>query len=194
MWQKRHETMCRKIDERLWNEAEGFYVDYDLQLLQQSPILASSGFLPLICGAAGEEQAARVAAHLQNSETFGTPLPVASIARSCGKYYSKDMWRGPVWINLNWLIAYGLRRYGYETEAQSLMDKTMQEVERTYLKFGALFEFFDDRMEVDPPDLLRKGKNVPDTYFQAFHDYGWTGTLYIDMVFQKYNNLTKGAL
>jgi glycogen debranching enzyme len=194
MWQKRHETMCRKIDERLWNEAEGLYVDYDLQLLLQSPILASSGFLPLICGAAGEEQAARVAAHLQNSETFGTPLPVASIARSCGKYYSKDMWRGPVWINLNWLIAYGLRRYGYETEAQSLMDKTMQEVERTYLKFGALFEFFDDRMEVDPPDLLRKGKNVPDTYFQAFHDYGWTGTLYIDMVFQKYNNLTKGAL
>ncbi len=191
IWQKRHETMCRKINERLWNDAQGFYVDYDLQLRQQSPILASSGFLPLICGAASEEQAARLAAHLQNPETFGTPLPVASIARSCGKYYSKDMWRGPVWTNLNWLIAYGLRRYGYEPEAQLLIDKTMREVEQTYLKFGVLFEFFDDRMEVEPPNLLRKGKNVPDTYFQAFHDYGWTGTLYIDMAFAKYDKLNR---
>ncbi|MEI8245378.1 MAG: trehalase family glycosidase [Lentisphaerota bacterium] len=194
IWQKRHETMCSKINKRLWNEDEGFYVDYDLQLRQQSPILASSGFLPLICGAASEEQAARLAAHLNNPETFATPLPVASISRSCGEYYSKDMWRGPVWTNINWLIAYGLRRYGYETEAQLLLDKTMQEVERTYLKFGALFEFFDDRMEVEPPDLLRKGQNLPNTFFQAFHDYGWTGTLYIDMVFEKYNKINKRSI
>jgi len=57
-----------------------------------------------------------------------------------------------------------------------------------------LFEFFDDRMEVEPPGLLRKRKNVPDTYFQAFHDYGWTGTLYIDMVFEKYNKPNNGGL
>ncbi len=193
IWQKRHETICRKINKRLWNDAEGFYVDYDLQLQQQSPILASSGFLPLICGAASEEQAARLAAHLNNPETFATPLPVASIARNCGEYYSKDMWRGPVWININWLIAYGLRRYGYREEAELLLDKTMHETERTYLKFGTLFEFFDDRMEVEPPGLLRKRKNVPDTYFQAFHDYGWTGTLYIDMVFEKYNKPNNGG-
>jgi hypothetical protein len=191
LWQKRHETICSKINERLWNDSEGFYVDYDLKLQQQSPIMASSGFLPLICGAASKEQVARLIAHLDNPETFATPLPVASISCSCGEYYSKDMWRGPVWININWLIAYGLRRYGYEAEAQLLMERTMHEIERTYLKFGTFFEFFDDRMEVEPPALLRKGKNEPNTFSQVFHDYGWTGTLYIDMVFEKYNAYSK---
>jgi hypothetical protein len=51
-----------------------------------------------------------------------------------------------------------------------------------YLKYGTLFEFYDDRKKVDPPELLRKGRNLPDSYHQAFHDFGWTATLYIDML------------
>jgi glycogen debranching enzyme len=186
-WQDKHNTLNNLINERLWSNVHNFYVDYDLDNGKQSEVLASAGFLPLICGAASQEQAKKLAAHLSNQDTFGTPLPVASIARSCGEYYSKDMWRGPVWVNINWLIAYGLKRYGYTAEADKIISMTMAEQEKHYLKYGSIFEFYDDRREVDPPNLLRKGINAPEVAptHQVIFDFGWSGTLYIDMAFAK---------
>jgi neutral trehalase len=145
-------------------------------------IMSSSGFLPLICGAATREQAEHLAHHLMSPQTFGTALPVASVACCHDNVYSKDMWRGPVWININWLIAYGFRRYGMDSIAEMILNKSIAEIEKMYLKYGTFFEFYDDRCETDPPDLLRKSRNLPDSYHQAFHDFGWTATLYIDMI------------
>ena len=50
-------------------------------------------------------------------------------------------------------------------------------------KSGTFFVFFDERRELDPPRLLLNGKNIPDSFHQAFFDYGWTATLYFDMLF-----------
>ena len=49
---------------------------------------------------------------------------------------------------------------------------------------GVFFEFYDDRETVPPPNLLRKGKCAPEEspYHQVVHDYGWTATLYVDLV------------
>jgi neutral trehalase len=186
LWEKRHQKLNQLINEKLWNQKKNFYFDYDIDQGKMSEVMASSGFLPLICGAPSQEQAAELVSHLNNPDTFKTAFPVPSIAVCNGKYYAKDMWRGPVWINVNWLIARGLRRYGFNAEANALIDRTMQEEEKMYLKHGTFFEFYDDRGEVEPPSLLRKGKNIPNSLHQAFYDYGWSATLYIDFVFVKY--------
>ena len=191
MWKERHQKLNQLINERLWNDKEKFYFDYDIDQDKMSEVMASSGFLPLICGAPSQEQAAEIAAHLNNPKTFKTAFPVPSIAVCCEEYYAKDMWRGPVWININWLIVHGLRRYGFNTEADMLAARTMEELENMYLKYGVFFEFYDDRGEVDPPKLLRKGRNIPDSFHQAFHDFGWSATLYIDFVFEKFKNNPK---
>lgn len=190
MWKARHEKFNELINRRLWNEDQGFYFDYDIDQDKMSEVMASSGFLPLICGAPSREQARKLVDHLDNPRTFKTCLQVASIAVCCEKYYSKDMWRGPVWININWLIARGLKRYGFKDEAEKFIAQTMTEQERMYLKYGTFFEFYDDRGEVDPPELLRKGRNIPNSFHQVFHDYGWSATLYIDLVFDKYRKRT----
>ncbi len=190
LWKERHGKLNKLINERLWNNKEKFYFDYDIDQNKMSEVMASSGFLPLICGAPSKEQAKELAAHLNNTKTFKTSFQVPSIALCCEEYYAKDMWRGPVWININWLIANGLKRYGFKREAEKLIDQTMAELEKMYLKHGVFFEFYDDRCEVDPPELLRKGKNIPNSFHQAFHDYGWTATLYIDFVFDKYRKKT----
>jgi neutral trehalase len=183
-WRERYERLCRSISAQLWDPAQGFYFDYDPQRKACSAVMAGAGFLPLICGAPSREQAARLVAHLQNPATFGTPFKIPTIAAQDEAHYSKDMWRGPVWVNLNWLIAQGLRRYGLHDVADVLTEQTLAEIERWYEQYGTFFEFYDDRQEVAPPLLLRKGCCAPEVgpYHQVFHDYGWTATLYVDMV------------
>ena len=190
LWKERHRKLNHLINEKLWSQEKNFYFDYDIDRNKMSEVMASSGFLPLICGAPSQEQAAALASHLNNQDTFKTAFPVPSIAVCSEKYYAKDMWRGPVWVNVNWLIARGLRRYGFNAEANMLIDRTMLELEKMYLKYGTFFEFYDDRDEVEPPALLRKSKNIPDSFHQSFHDYGWSATLYIDFVFAKYKKNT----
>jgi neutral trehalase len=119
---------------------------------------------------------------------FGTALPVPSVAVCDAAHYAKDMWRGPVWVNVNWLIAEGLDRYGFRADAASLRQRTAAAVEEMAERYGTLFEFYDDRAEVDPPRLLRKGccDASPDSPggHLAIHDYGWTASLYVDMAYR----------
>jgi glycogen debranching enzyme len=184
VWREQHARLCQLINTFLWDPEQGFYFDYDPQRQARSTVMAGAGFLPLICGAASPAQAARLAAHLQNPATFGTPFKVATIAANDTAHYSKDMWRGPAWVNLNWLVAFGLRHYGLHEAANALTAQTLAEIERWYEQYGTLFEFYDDRQELPPPQLLRKGRCAPEVspYHQVFHDYGWTATLYVDMV------------
>jgi glycogen debranching enzyme len=184
-WNSMHQRLCQLIREKLWSEEHRFFVDYDIEKQAYSPVLASSGFLPLICGAADPGQAAALAQHLEDPRMFGTAFPVPSIAAKDMEHYSKDMWRGPTWINMNWLIAYGLDRYGMEEAAHRLRQQTIHHIEASCEEFGVAFEYFDDRDEVPPPQLKRKGKCAPQESagHQAFHDYGWTATLYTDLIY-----------
>ena len=166
----------------------GLYVDYDVVNGCRTEIMSSAGFLPLYCGAATKVQAERMARHLTDPETFGTPLRVPSIAKGNTAAYRKDMWCGPVWTNINYLIALGLERYGYHELARGIVCDTLREQEKWYLECGTFFEFYDDRKEVEPRKLERKGISPDGSYHpfhQVFHDYGWSATLYLEMINRK---------
>jgi len=186
-WMAHYDRLCRLMRERLWSDKCGMFVDYDVKNDRRTDIMSSAGFLPLYCGAATPEQAKILAAHLTDPETFGTPLRVPSIAKSNTAAYRKDMWRGPVWTNINYMIALGLERYGYHDLAKSIVQDTLREQEKWYLRCGTFFEFYDDRKEVEPRALERKGKmpgGVYHPFHQAFHDYGWSATLYLEMLYR----------
>ncbi|MFW5869967.1 MAG: amylo-alpha-1,6-glucosidase [Planctomycetota bacterium] len=185
-WVERYLWRVDAINERMWDEDAGLYMDCFADDLQRTGVLASAGFLPLVCGAASPTQARRLAEHLENPETFGAPVIVPSIAVSDREHYSKDMWRGPMWVNINWLIAFGFRRSGLEEVARRVEQATCREIEKRYLECGSIYEFYDDRGEAPPASLPRKGTNDPQrAYHQVIHDYGWSGTLYLDMVWER---------
>ena len=186
-WKREHQRLCRAINERLWSDEHHFYCDFDPHTGRQTHVFSCVGFLPLLCGAASNDQAIWLARHLEDPEMFQTRVPVASVAVKNRDVYSKDMWRGPTWVNMNWLIAEGFSRYGMETQAEAIRSVTRSEIERTVEKGGVFFEYFDDRGEVEPPQLLRKGQCAPELspYHQVIHDFGWTATLYVDLLAQK---------
>ena len=183
LWHERHQRICRLTNERLWSRPNELYMDAVAGSREHTGVLSAAGFLPLICRAPSRRQAGQLAAHLRNPATFGAPFPVPTIAPRSSPHYAKDMWRGPVWVNVNWLIALGLRRYGMDEAADALRRATLAEIERQYERHGVLFEFYDDERTVDPPDLARKGSCTPDVWLhQVVFDYGWTAALYLDGV------------
>jgi neutral trehalase len=184
-WTETHQGLCDRINQRLWNDRIGLYVDCDAASGEQSDVLSSAGLLPLICGAPSPRQAKRLCEHLADPEMFATPFAVPGIAACQDQHYSPDMWRGPVWINLNWLIAMGLDRYELTAQAEALRRQSVEKIEKWYGRCGAIFEFYDDRDQTPPPGLLRKGVCDPDAHWthQVIFDFGWSATLYLDMVF-----------
>lgn len=183
-WSGHHAELNQLINARLWNEEAGFYFDYDPAQRRQTEVFAVSGFFPLLCGAASEHQVRRLAAHLDNPRTFATAAPIASAVLTPETSRPHDMWRGPLWMNTNWLTALGFERSGRPDVALKLRRQSLGEIERWYLERGSIFEFYDE-FGVTPPDSLpRKGSLVRGSAsHQAVHDYGWTATLYADLVY-----------
>ena len=183
---RRWQEYCNLINHFLWNPETGFYHDFDPASGGQTSVLASSGFLPLFCGAASPEQAQRIVQHLADPGTFGTALPVPSVARCSRQGGEKDMWRGPVWININWLIEYSLQAYGFHNEARQLRQKTCRTLIDEHEQYGTFFEFYDDEGLVPPPLLDRKGCNAPDVspFHQVIFEFGWSASLFIDWVYR----------
>ena len=63
---------------------------------------------------------------------FRTRVPVSS-----PDFKARRFWQGPVWINLNWLIADGLERYEYNNLANDLRRETLELVQQ-----GGMHEYF----------------------------------------------------
>jgi hypothetical protein len=130
---------------RLWNEEAGLYYDFDLRAGQQVRENTCATFMPLYAGLASEAQAARlVETHLLNPDEYTpddtTRYFLPSAAKNSPYFEPRRYWRGPVWLNINWLVIQGLRRYGYAEVADTITAHTLELIER-----GGFAEYYDPR-------------------------------------------------
>jgi glycogen debranching enzyme len=80
-----------------------------------------------------------VAAELQSPHfRSGAGIGVASSDLLGPEFDRRRYWRGPVWANLNWLLARGLRGHGLDRQAAELEDVTVELVRRSGMR-----EYFD---------------------------------------------------
>lgn len=108
---------------RLWSEEQASFVDYDL--LAEEPIATRVGasFSPLFAGVPTPDQGEVMVTQLCDS--VGVQLDPATWMipsfdpRSEG-FRPTNYWRGPIWVNVNWVLYHGLRRYGYRDLARTL--------------------------------------------------------------------------
>ncbi len=167
---------AERINALLWSETDGLYYDR-LADGSLSGVASVASFLPLWAGICPPDRAARLVAALTDPARFWTALPVPSIARNSPQY-DTDMWRGCSWLNLDWFLWLGLRRYGYAAEAEELRRRVLAAVNKWYLRHGTLFEFYDADDRLSPFELKRKGPPVmpPDwrRHMHSITDYHWS--------------------
>jgi len=156
--------LSRKTLESLWDPYSGQYYSRDFithSLLKESSIAT---LMPLYGGSISTERAAQLVKQLENEQLFGPAYPVPSVPLNSSWFQAKLYWQGPTWVNTNWLIIDGLKRYGYKDHAAALTESTLEMVARS-----GFSEYFD-----------------PLTGESAGSDnFSWTAALTIDLLKMK---------
>jgi hypothetical protein len=177
-WGARGDSIAAAARKQLWDDQRGFFFDRTAADGEFLPTWSYAGFLPLWSGVATPDQAARVKNHLL-SKKFWTELPVPVLATD-DPAFKKDLWSGPVWMHVNYLIIRGLERYGFSREATEVRDKTLGTIAEDYRKTGTLWEYYDPSAEKLPSEMTRSGGSGAAT--RPIGDYNKTAALYIDMI------------
>lgn len=111
--------------ESLWDEADGCYHSRDVRAgrLLAEPSIAA--LMPLYAGCISLARARQLAGMLADPQLFGSPYPVPSVPLTSRWFNPVRYWQGPTWVNMNWLLIDGLRRYGFGAAADSLRRRTL---------------------------------------------------------------------
>jgi neutral trehalase len=122
--------------------------------------------MPLFAGACTQLQAEKLKAILVHSFKADSYLMCSSSAVDEQAFNPVKYWRGPIWINVNWMLYNGLKRYGFDQLAQQVKSDSLQLVERT-----GFYEYFDPRA-----DKADQDRGLGGNYFS------WTAALYLDFI------------
>ncbi len=164
------------IRQKLWHPEHKIFDCYDLVAETPIEVDTSAGFLPLFAGAASKEQAEHLYQRLDSTSFCalhqGNCFTVPNYDTQGEEFDRANYWRGPVWININWMLAHGLRRYGYTLKADSLQKDLLQ----LPIRFG-FHEYFDSF------DGTGYGSD----------NFGWTAALFIDLVHEFYETERKAG-
>ena len=166
----------KAIRMKLYHEEDGMFDYVDMNDDELIDIDTAAGFTPLFCGAATHEQAARLYDYL-NSQSFcalhqGNCYTVPNYDTLKEEFDRVNYWRGPVWININWLLMKGLRRYGYHQKADSIAKDILQ----LPIRFG-FREYYDSL------DGRGYGSN----------NFSWTAALFLDTAYENYEQQRRGV-
>lgn len=163
------ESLGLAIQRECWDAEDGFFYTVDVQCddhrskylpglkpgmdmtWRTLPLKVKmfTGFLPMWCGIATDEQARRlVEEHLRNENEFWAPFGLRSVSRGERMYEpaidsaNPSNWLGPIWIVASYMVYEGLKRYGYAADAAELAEKTQLLLEEDLRKTGTLHECY----------------------------------------------------
>ena len=165
MWAERTERMAQRMLRVMWDEQSGLF--WASRNGRRINVRTPFNLFPLITGRMPPEVAARLVAHLTDPRQFWTRFPVPTVARDDPKYEPQTMWRGPTWVNVNYLLIEGLERSGYSKLARDLRRRTLEMM----MGEADIYEYYN------PETGKRPSK--------AASLFGWSSALFIDLAIRE---------
>lgn len=165
-WRTLAQQRADRINKLMWDEKDGLYYDYDFvnKRVRHYPFLTT--FYPLWAGIASKEQAARIVKNLPLFERKG--------GLRTSTYASGNQWDSPFgWAPLQMIAVDGLRRYGYNSDAERISLEFLGTVKRSYQQQGFIVEKYD---------VVMGGSNVAQNIHFGYSanqaGFGWTNAAY----------------
>jgi alpha,alpha-trehalase len=151
------------IQRYMWSEEEGYFMDYDLDAKQQSPVKSLAGVLPLFVELASPIQADKISnvvaqQFLQKGGLITTVL------------YSSQQWDAPNgWAPLHWLTVEGLLHYKKQSLAEIIMQRWLNTVESYFKQTGKVMEKYN---------VCEKKIKAGGGEYDVQEGFGWTNGVY----------------
>jgi len=135
-WRNRAEQRRQLIFRYLWDEKAGMFYDYDFVTRQRSSYRYATTFYPLWVGLATPNQAKWVE---QNIPLFEKPGGLAMSTENSGAQW--DLPYG--WGNIEMLAVEGLRRYGFNSDADRISNEFLSMVVHNFRRDGYIVEKYN---------------------------------------------------
>lgn len=160
------EGTAEAINTKLWNDEHAIYVDFDLRMSEPIHAHAAARFAPLYAEIPDEDRAQRMCSYL-NTACFchldEACYAVPSYDKHEPDYSPSYYWRGPIWININWLLYRGLLRYGFHKYARWVRQSIVELPRRS-----GFYEYYDS----------------DDGQGHGSDHFSWTAALLLDVLYE----------
>jgi alpha,alpha-trehalase len=166
LWRTRAEERAERVNRLMWDAHDGLYYDYNFEQKRTRRYPFLTTFYPLWAGIASSEQAGRVRKALGEFERPG------GLRTSTTR--SGDQWDAPFgWAPLELIAVEGLRRYGYDDDANRIAEKFLSMVHDEFQRTGTILEKYDvERRAADIKGEVRYGYRTNEVGF------GWTNGVF----------------
>ncbi len=167
-WSKKAEERKKLITRYLWDSQQGLFFDYDFLSNKRSSYVYASTFYPLWAGLSSPEQARAVVKNLSKLER---PGGIAMSTKESGAQW--DLPYG--WGNIQMLTIEGLRRYGYNTDADRASYEFLSMVAENFRRDGNIHEKYNvvSRSSEAHVELGYKANVV---------GFGWTNGAFLELL------------
>jgi putative isomerase len=165
-WAQRADAQAARMLRWMWDEDAGLFwakrPTHDARVNVRTPF----NLYPLITGRLPEHVTRRLVAHLTDENEFWSRYPLPTVALNDPKFDPLTMWRGPTWVNVNYLMIEGLQRTGYTDLARELRRRTLD----LLCLHDDIYEYYQPQTGAVPP--------------KAASIFGWSSAVFIDLAIQ----------
>lgn len=112
------------IQTKMFDPETGFFYDTRIGTGEFIKVMGAECWLPLWAGIATPEQAHQVLDKMLDPTKFNSTVPLGTLEISHLRFRpTRGYWRGPVWIDQVYFGVMGLRKYGFDKEADMFVRK-----------------------------------------------------------------------
>ncbi len=165
--QQWNKQTIQALNDKLFDESLGLYGYVDAKNDRFISIPTSSGLCPLFADAAiSQDRAAILKKTLMSSDFAGNNegFLCPSLAYTHPAFEDRRYWRGPVWININWLLYKGCQKQGFHEVAERIKNDSLSLVAQ-----NGFYEYFSP---------------IPTNEQAGFggQNFSWSAALVLDML------------
>ncbi|MEA3350043.1 MAG: trehalase family glycosidase [Chloroflexota bacterium] len=162
IWETRAAGIVERLQTELYDSKAGlFQAKHKSEVI---PEVTLFNLYPLWTAYLNADIESQLLDHLTNPEEFWASHPLSTVARNTPSYEPETMWRGPVWVNTNYIFIEALEQIGYHTLAKKLRSETLEFLRES----NDFYEYYNPETGA-PPE-------------KAAPIFGWSAALFIDMV------------
>jgi alpha,alpha-trehalase len=170
-WKDAANRRRRTMNELMWNQARGFYYDYNYIKQKRGSVNSLAGYFPLWAGMVDETRAQKLIKNLKKFEQKG------GLSTTDAQQFSQlvsggipTQWAYPNgWAPLHLLVVRGLEKYGYHQEARRIALKWL----KTNLDWYNKDKVFLEKYNVAQPD-----KPPIKGLYPSQIGFGWTNAVF----------------